>query len=695
MSDMLPVVRPLFRNSSSFSGNVLRSLTTWSRLASCFNSIGVKKPNLNLGFGERTGLFGHSVLREPNGFYLLKEQAIQDAETYVDEATDPNRSRKMVQVFDDLSDALCRIADMAEFVRVGHPENRFSSAALDASVSISNLVEKLNTNKNLYEALKRVTEHGDVVPTTAEDDYVSKLFLFDFEQSGIHLDAETRKKVVSLNDYTLHVGSYFSNNALQARAVKKSELPENIRSCFAIEGDNVIVPGLYADANNELLREAAYRAYLYPDKHQSELLDELLAARHQLAVLCGFPTYAHRALRGSIAGSPDGVREFLGILSAELKPRAEQDYKEMLSMKSSGNKSGAVLQPWDVPYYTSQARQARFQLKSSDYAPYLSLGCCMDGLNEIFHSLYGVSLEAEEVKSGEVWHPDVVKLAVKEENRLLGYIYCDFFERQEKANQDCHFTIQGGRALPDGSYQTPIVVLMLNLPARQWGSPPLLTPSMMDNLFHEMGHAMHSMLARTRYQHVTGTRCATDLAEVPSILMEYFSSDPRVVSMFARHYQSGEPMPYQMALSLRHLRYHFAASETQLQVLYALLDQRYHSHHPLGKSTTQVLAELQDQHYGLPYVEDTAWQLRFGHLVGYGAKYYAYLVSRAVAAWTWQEVFKRDPFHKEAGNMYRQKLLSHGGSVPAKQLVSDLLSKEASPENLATFLISDIDTGFA
>ncbi|KAM7284389.1 putative intermediate peptidase [Ixodes scapularis] len=154
-------------------------------------------------------------------------------------------------------------------------------------------------------------------------------------------------------------------------------------------------------------------------------------------------------------------------------------------------------------------------------------------------------------------------------------------------------------------------------------------------------------------------------------------------------------MPYQMALSLRHLRYHFAASETQLQVLYALLDQRYHSHHPLGKSTTQVLAELQDQHYGLPYVEDTAWQLRFGHLVGYGAKYYAYLVSRAVAAWTWQEVFKRDPFHKEAGNMYRQKLLSHGGSVPAKQLVSDFLSKEASPENLATFLISDIETGFA
>ncbi|KAH9371016.1 hypothetical protein HPB48_017005 [Haemaphysalis longicornis] len=231
---------------------------------------------------------------------------------------------------------------------------------------------RLNTNKRLYTALKAVVEKGDVVPTTEEDDHVSKLFLFDFEQSGIHLDDSTRKEVVSLNDYALQVGSHFSNNALQPRAVKKSDLPESIRGCFASDGDHVIVPGLYTDADNELVREAAYRAYLHPDPHQSHLLDELLASRHRLAQLCGFPTFAHRTLRGSIAGSPDAVEQFLGILSAELRPR--------------------------------------FQLKSSDYAPYLSLGCCMDGLNEIFRSLYGVCLEAEDVKAGEVWHPDVVKL---------------------------------------------------------------------------------------------------------------------------------------------------------------------------------------------------------------------------------------------------------------------------------------------
>ncbi|KAG2456854.1 MIPEP peptidase, partial [Polypterus senegalus] len=169
----------------------------------------------------------------------------------------------------------------------------------------------------------------------------------------------------------------------------------------------------------------------------------------------------------------------------------------------------------------------------------------MEGLNILFSRLLGISFQAEQPQNGEVWSDDVQKLAVLHENEgLMGYIYCDFFHRPDKPHQDCHFTIRGGRITENGEYQLPVVVLMLSLPHPTKNCPTLLTPGMMENLFHEMGHAMHSML---------GTRCPTDFAEVPSILMEYFANDYRL-------------LPKSMVSRLCESKKVCAAADTQLQV---------------------------------------------------------------------------------------------------------------------------------
>ncbi|CAO1307868.1 unnamed protein product [Diamesa hyperborea] len=675
---------------SVFNSFIVNRKVSTSRFFLEFNQRPLKK----LQFSKSEGLFCIPELTSHEGFYSLKEKAIFKTDDLINEAISPNRDRKMVQIFDELSDTLCKVADLSEFIRLGHPNGTYSHAAEDACISISGIVEKLNTHRELFQSLRRVVDSGDSFETTAIDDHVAKLFLFDFEQCGIHLEEKLRQRVVHLNDCILQLGQRFMAGAVNPRAIPKTVLPENIRHMFAIDGDRILVSGLYADSPNAMAREAAYKLYLYPDAHQEDLLSELIRSRHELATTCGFSTYGHRALKASTAEHPDMVKEFLDIMSEKLRPRAKKDFEIMNKMKIADGGMDTPLASWDTPYFTSRMKNKCLGMSgsSTEFSPYFSLGGCMEGFNNLMISLFGIRLENVEMGPGESWSDDVYKLCVIDENKnILGHIYCDFFERTGKPNQDCHFTIQGGKNLANGDYQNPIVVVMLNLSLPRW-NPTLLTPSMVDNLFHEMGHAMHSMLARTEYQHVTGTRCSTDFAEVPSVLMEYFSSDPRILKTFAKHYQTGEPMPEEMLNRLCASKNVMIASETQLQVFYSALDQVYHGDPTKHTGdTTETLKTVQEQYYGLPYVNNTAWQLRFSHLVGYGAKYYSYLISRAIASWIWQQYFQKDPLNRTQGEKYRTGCLVYGGSVSSRDLVGKFLGKEVSPQNLADNLINEID----
>uniref|UniRef100_A0A2D4MUL7 Peptidase M3A/M3B catalytic domain-containing protein n=2 Tax=Micrurus spixii TaxID=129469 RepID=A0A2D4MUL7_9SAUR len=176
--------------------------------------------------------------------------------------------------------------------------------------------------------------------------------------------------------------------------------------------------------------------------------------------------------------------------------------------------------------------------------------------------------------------------------------------------------------------------------------------------------------------------------------MEYFANDYRVVNQFARHYKTGQPLPKTMVSRLCESKKVCAAADMQLQLFYAVLDQIYHGKHPLKKSTTDILKETQEKFYGLPYVPDTAWQLRFSHLVGYGAKYYSYLMSRAVSSMVWKQCFAQDPFNRAMGERYRKEMLAHGGGKEPMLMVQGMLQKQPSVEDFVEALVSDLDQDF-
>ena len=214
----------------------------------------------------------------------------------------------------------------------------------------------------------------------------------------------------------------------------------------------------------------------------------------------------------------------------------------------------------------------------------------------------------------------------------------------------------------------------------------------MENLFHEFGHAMHSMFAKTRYQHVSGTRCSTDLAEVPSQLMEYYCREPKVLKLFAKHYATLEPLDDLTLNKLCQSKKMFASCDLQSQLLNSLLDQAYHltDFDKENKTPIQINEQYTNEFYSLPFVSNTNTHLRYTHLVGYGAKYYSYVVSKAIAAKIWSECFSKDPLSREAGENYRKKLLEHGGERHARELLSSLLNVELKNEDLVKSLIQNI-----
>ncbi|KAL4220418.1 hypothetical protein ACF0H5_020821 [Mactra antiquata] len=668
-----------------------------SQLASAFTYKPIRGFNFML---KNKGLFKFPELTSPEGFKILEARCFQEVNDLVTEACDPNRKRKMVTIFDDMSDSICRVADMVEFIKSAHPDPIYRDAAEQTCLNMSELVERLNTHIALYEALKVAVDEGDVLPLTDVDLRVLKLFKHDFEQCGIHFEEEKRQRFVAINNELLRISNNFMHASHQPtptlNLLGKDEELSGYLNKISANSKYEILHGLGSRHANERIREAVYRIYQAPNDHTETLLHDMLEARYLISQITGFESFAHRALRGTLAGSPENVMKFLKTLAQNLKTGADAEYEFMKKIKYQDSNSVFVapwnseIMPWDPAYFAHKCRGEMFQYES--VKRHFSLGSCMEGLSTLFECLYDIRLDCIDQDPGEAWSDDIYKLAVVHNTEgLLGYIYCDFFTRTNKLNQDCHFTTQGGRMKNNGEYQLPVVVVHLNFRTGNPLSPPLLSPAQVENLFHEFGHAMHSMLGRTQYQHVSGTRCPLDMAEIPALLMEYFMADPRVVKMYAKDYVTGADLPDNQLMNFCRSRRLFLYSELQQQVVQGITDQIFHGpdFFPINKTSTQVAEEIQNQ-YGIPYVENTAWQLRFSHLVGYGASYYSYLMSRAVASRIWNQLFMKDPFCRESGEKYRRLFLAHGGERPPKELIENLLGEEPTIDMLTSSLTEDL-----
>ncbi|KAJ7161396.1 mitochondrial intermediate peptidase [Mycena crocata] len=673
-----------------------------------------------------TGLFGHRSLTHPGALVALTDATLIRAQRLTDRILRARESRAellvVVKNLDRLSDLLCGVIDLAELVQNAHPERLWVEAANFAHEKLCNFMNVLNTHVGLYAVLKAVLTDPSIVKTlTPEAHATALIFWRDFEHSAIDLPADKRDKFVSLSSEILLLGRKFLQGVSTPgppASIRPSELAGlkdqgmgvrlQLQARFT-QRDLLVYPGslqaqmIMRSAPAEEARRRVYIASNSSTEEQISALDALLRARAELAQLVGKSSYAEMFLEDKMAKSPGNVVHFLEALMDHTRPAARSALRALSIRKQTHLNTSPfpIIQAWDRDFYCPPEPPA-----PPIALPPLTLGTVFMGLSRLFRHLYGISLRPMGVTSGEVWHPDVIKLEVLDEQKgVIGWVYADLFARRGKPSGAAHYTVRCSRrtddddevgdlidseteelvaqsrefetvkrhTLPgqDGVYQLPLVVLLCEFarPSLKQG-PTLLQWHEVLTLFHEMGHAMHSMIGRTEYQNVSGTRCATDFVELPSILMEHFLNSPTVLSLFdaegsslARHGGNHHEDPCH-------------SIDTYSQILLAAIDQVYHSptvRDPNFDSTAE-LARLHNTRGLIPHVSGTSNQTHFGHLVGYAATYYSYLFDRAIASRVWRNVFSEDPLNRETGEKYKREVLSYGGGKDPWKMVSTLLS---------------------
>ena len=615
---------------------------------------------------------------------------------------------------------------MADFVRATHPNPEIVEAANGAYGIMYEYMNVLNTTDGLYLALKRAMQNKDVVASWSDEEQtVARILYQDFEKSGIMLDERTKHRFVEISNGIAKIGPLFVNGTASKEpylTFQSSQLmgmdPMIVRQ-LTREG-RVTLPTVGREVNHALrtVEDEEVRKKLYLASHTSsdvqiQLLDRLLTLRGELAKLVGHESYASMALIDKMAHSPQSVTTFLTSLASANRPLAQAELDTLSAIKHlQGNPN--PFQLWDREFYTSKLlHSVRSQGKSSDIlSEFFSLGTVMQGLSRLFQRLYGVRFVPRETLPGETWNDDVRRLDVICENEgHIAVVYCDLFERQGKSPNPAHFTVRCSRRIDpdeldlsdpselepedDGMasarnphtgelYQLPTIALICDFarpPSYDTTQPTLLTFREVTTLFHEMGHAVHSMLGRTALHNVAGTRCPTDFAELPSVLMEHFAKSPPVLALFARHYESDTPLPISLLTQKLSIDSLLSATETHSQIILALLDQSLHSPQALSSSfsSSSIFRDIERKFDLLPPPEGkegTSWQGFFTHLFGYGATYYSYLFDRAIAGRVWEVVFRENPVSREAGGRWRGEVLKWGGAKDPWRMIGGVLRDE-------------------
>ena len=553
---------------------------------------------------------------------------------------------------------------------------------------------ELGQNRQLFEAYQAIADSEQFNTLDIAQKKVITDALRDFRLSGVDLPEDKKARYKDIQQKLSSLTSKFSDNVLDATQAWKKPisdakalqgLPDSALAMAkqTAEAENqsgwlltLEFPSYFAVmtyADNRELRKEIYDAYITRASDQgpnagqwdnSQLMEEILALRHEKAQLLGFSNYAELSLATKMAHDTGAVVGFLKELATKSKPIAQQEYEELQTF-AKNELSLTDLQPWDVLYASEKLRQNTYAISQEALKAYFPEPKVVSGLFEIVKRLYG--LDISEVKDVQTWHKDVRFYQIKDQSgQLRGRFFLDLFARPNK---------RGGawmaecicRRKTDAGVQTPVAYLTCNFAPPVGNEPALFTHYEVNTLFHEFGHGLHHMLTQVDYLEVSGINgVAWDAVELPSQFMENWCWEKDALELIAGHYQTGEPLPEDMRQKLLAAKNFQSAMQMVRQLEFALFDFRIHKEYDpqQGGRIQTILDEVRRDVAVITPVPNNRFQHSFSHIFagGYAAGYYSYKWAEVLSADAFSKFEETGIFNPQTGHEFLTNILEKGGS---------------------------------
>lgn len=568
--------------------------------------------------------------------------------------------------------------------------------------TLSEHSDNISLNQELFKKVNAVYQQKESLKLTTEQERLLEETYKDFVRSGANLSPEKQARLREINKQLSTLGLTFSDNILNENNafklyIDKEEdlagLPEWFRQSAAEEakadgqegkwlftlGNASRLPFLQYSENRPL-REQIYKAYINRgnnnDKNDNKkIITDIVSLRLEKAQLLGFDCYSNFVLDNTMAKNSATVMDFLNNLWSYSLPKAKAEAADLQKIMDKEGK-GEKLEAWDWWYYTEKLRKEKYNLEEDEIKPYFKLENVREGAFAVANKLYGITLT--KLDGIPVYHPDVEVFEVKDaDGSHMGIFYVDYFPRPGKSSGAwmSNYREQKGDI-------RPLVCNVCSFTKPVGDTPSLLTIDEVETLFHEFGHALHGLLTKCNYKGISGTNVVRDFVELPSQINEHWATEPEVLKMYAKHYQTGETIPNRLIEKILNQKTFNQGFMTTELLAAAILDMNLHN--LTDTKNLDVLAyekEAMDQLNLIPEIAPRYRTTYFNHIIGgYAAGYYSYLWANVLDNDAFEAFKEHGIFDKKTADLFRYNVLEKGNSEDPMTLYKNFRGTEPQLE---------------